>query len=136
MQLNPYLMFNGNCEAAFKFYEHCFSGKIVAMMTHKQAPSAEHVPAEWHDKIMHVCLDLGDRLLMGSDSPSGYFEAPQGFYVQISVDEPAEAERIFHALAENGTIKMPFEQTFWAFRFGMLVDQFGTPWMVNCEKGA
>jgi PhnB protein len=85
---------------------------------------------------MHVCLNLGKRLLMGSDSPPEYFEAPQGFYVQLSIDQPAEAERIFHALAENGRVKMPFEQTFWAFRFGMLVDQFGTPWMVNCEKAA
>jgi PhnB protein len=133
MQFNPYLMFNGNCEAAFKFYEQCFGGKIVTMMTHKEAPSAEQVPAEWHDKIMHVCLDLGDRFLMGSDSPPEYFEPPQGFYVQLSIDEPTEAERVFQALAENGTVKMPFEQTFWAFRFGMLVDQFGTPWMVNCE---
>lgn len=145
MQLNPYLMFNGNCEAAFKFYEQCLDGKIVMMMTHKEAPSAEHVPAEWHDKIMHVCLDLGDsfgveqssnRLLMGSDSPPGCFETPQGFYVQISVDEPTEAERIFHALAENGKVKMPIDQTFWSARFGMLVDQFGIPWMVNCEQTA
>jgi PhnB protein len=71
------------------------------MMTHKEAPSAEHVSPEWHDKIMHVCLDLGDRLLMGSDSPPEYFEAPQGFYVQISVAEPADAERIFHALGRK-----------------------------------
>lgn len=136
MKLNPYLMFNGNCEAAFKFYEQCLGGKIVMRMTHKEAPSAEHVFPEWYDKIMHVCLDLGDRLLMGSDSPPGYFEPPQGFFVQTSVDELAEAERIFHALAENRTIKMLIEQTFWSARFGMLVDQFGTPWMVNCEQTA
>jgi len=136
MKINPYLMFNGNCEAAFKFYEQCLGGKIVEMLTHKEAPSAEHVSAEWHDKIMHVCLDLGNRLIMGSDCPPGYFETPQGFYVQVSMDEPSEAERVFHALAENGKVKMPFEQTFWAFRFGMLVDQFGTPWMINCEKEA
>lgn len=134
MKLNTYLNFNGNCEAAFKFYEQCLGGKIVMMMTHKEAPSAEHVPAQWHDKIMHVCLELGDRLLMGSDSPSGYFETPQGFYVQISVDEPTEAERIFHALAENGKVKMPLAQTFWSAQFGLLVDQFGIPWMINCEQ--
>jgi len=136
MKINSYLMFNGNCEAAFKFYEQCLGGKIVMMMTHGDAPSAEHVPAEWHNKIMHVCLEVGDRLLMGSDSPSGYFETPQGFYVQISVAAPAEAERIFSALAENGKVKMPLEQTFWSARFGMLTDQFGTPWMVNCEQVA
>jgi PhnB protein len=77
MKINPYLMFNGNCEAAFKFYEQCLGGKIVMMLTHGDAPSAEHVPAQWHHKIMHVCLNLGDRLLMGSDSPPGHFEAPK-----------------------------------------------------------
>lgn len=78
---------------------------------------------------------MGDRLLMGSDSPPGYFETPQGFYVQISVDEPEKAERVFHALAENPKVKMAIEQTFWSVRFGMLVDQFGIPWMVNCSPG-
>lgn len=112
MKVNSYLMFNGNCEAAFKFYQHCLGGTITMMMTHKEAPSAEHIPSEWQDKIMHACLELDDRLLMGSDSPPGYFETPQGFYVQISVEEPAEAERIFHALAKNGKVKMPIEQTF------------------------
>lgn len=136
MKINPYLMFNGNCEAAFKFYEQCLGGKIVMMLTHKDAPSAEQVSPEWHNKIMHVCLDLGDRLLMGADSPSGCSTAPRSLEVQLSVDEPAEAERIFHALAANGLVKMPIEQTFWSVRFGMLVDQFGTPWMVNCEQPA
>lgn len=134
MKINPYLMFSGNCEAAFKFYEQCLGGKIVTMMTHREAPSAEHVPVEWHDKIMHACLDLGDRLLMGSDSPDEHFETPQGFYVQVSIESPEEAERIFYALAENGKVKMPIDQTFWSARFGMLIDQFGTPWMINCEK--
>ncbi|MBD1843202.1 VOC family protein [Cyanobacteria bacterium FACHB-63] len=134
MKINSYLMFNGNCESAFKFYEQCLGGKITMMMTHKEAPSAENVPPESHDKIMHACLDLGDRLLLGSDCPPGYFESPQGFYVQVSVSEPDEAERLFHALAENGTVKMPIAPTFWSSRFGMLIDQFGTPWMVNCEQ--
>lgn len=134
MQLNAYLMFNGNCEAAFKFYEQCLGGKITMMMTHKEAPSAEKISPDWQDKIMHACLDLGDRLLMGSDSPPDYFEAPQGFYVQISVDEPAEAERLFHALSANGNVKMSIAPTFWSVRFGMLVDQFGIPWMINCTQ--
>jgi PhnB protein len=136
MQLNPYLNFNGNCEAAFKFYEQCLGGKIVMMLTHGNAPSAEHVPEAWHGKIMHARLELGDRVLMGSDSPPEYFEETKGFNVQLGIDDPAEAERIFHALAENGKVTMPFAPTFWAFRFGMLVDQFGIPWMVNCEKSA
>ena len=142
MKINSYLMFNGNCEPAFKFYEQCLGGKIPMMMTHKEAPSAENVPPESHDKIMHACLDLGvsgaspseNRLLLGSDCPPGYFESPQGFYVQVSVSEPDEAERLFHALAENGKVKMAIAQTFWSSRFGMLTDQFGTPWMINCEQ--
>ncbi|MBE9094114.1 VOC family protein [Tychonema sp. LEGE 07203] len=136
MQLNPYLFFNGNCETAFKFYEQCFGGKIVEMMTHGEAPIEEQGAPEWRDKILHACLLVGERELMGSDCPPKFFEETKGFSVQIAIDDPTEAERIFHALAENGTVKMPFGQTFWAFRFGMLVDRFGIPWMVNCEKAA
>jgi len=134
MELNSYLMFNGNCEPAFKFYERVLGGKITAMLDHGAAPSAENVPADWHSKIMHARLEIGGRVLMGSDSPPEYFEDTKGFYVQLGINDPPEAERIFNALAENGTVKMPFAQTFWAYRFGMLVDQFGIPWMVNCEK--
>jgi PhnB protein len=136
MQINPYLNFNGNCEAAFKFYERCLRGKIIMMLTHGNAPTAEHVSSDWHDKIMHARLEVGDRFLMGSDIPPGHFEPIKGFSVQLGIDDPVEAERVFRALAENGKVTMPFEQTFWAFRFGMLVDQFGIPWMVNCEKAA
>lgn len=132
MQLNPYLNFNGNCEAAFKFYEQCLGGKIVAMMTNGQSPMAEQAPAEWQNKILHVHLTVGDMTLMGSDAPSGYFEKPQGFSVNLQFTDTAEAERVFSALAENGTIRMPITETFWSKRFGMVVDQFGTPWMVNC----
>jgi PhnB protein len=135
MQLNPMLTFNGKCKEAFKFYEQCLGGKIVAMFTHAGTPAAEHVPAEWQSKIMHVCLKVGDSLLMGSDAPPDKSQAAKGFSVNIAVEEPAEAERIFHALAENGTIRMPIGPTFWAARFGMLHDQFGIPWMVNCEGG-
>lgn len=136
MQINPYLNFNGDCEAAFKFYERCLGGKIVMMLSHGAAPSAEHVPPAWHDKIMHARLEVGDRILMGSDTPPEYYEETKGFYVQLGIDDPAEAERIFQALAENGTVRMPIEPTFWASRFGMLVDQFGIPWMINCETSA
>ena len=133
MKTNPYLTFNGECEAAFKFYERCLGGKIEAMMAHAGTPAEEHVPPEWRDKIMHACLSLGDTLLMASDAPPDRYEKPQGFSVTLRIDDPQEAERTFDALAENGTIQMPLQQTFWATRFGMLVDRFGTPWMINCE---
>ncbi len=132
MQSNTYLNFNGECEAAFKFYEQCLGGKIVAMMTYADSPMVEQTPTEQRDKIMHINLSVGDMVLMGSDAPPDYFEKPQGFNVNLQFDDVVEAERIFHALAENGTIKMPFQETFWAKRFGMAIDRFGTPWMINC----
>ena len=134
MQLNPYLTFNGQCEAAFKFYERCLGGKIEAMLTHEGTPAEQDVPPEWRKKILHARLTVGDQALMASDAPPERYEKPQGFSVSLNVNAPAEAERIFHALAENGKIHMPFAQTFWAIRFGMCVDRFGIPWMVNCEK--
>jgi len=136
MQLNPYLTFNGQCEAAFKFYEQCLGGKIVAMITHAGTPVEEHVPTEWRNKILHARLIVGDEVLMGSDAPPDRYEEPKGFSVALGIDDPADAERIFHALAENGTVRMPLQQTFWAVRFGMLVDRFGISWMVNCEQAA
>jgi PhnB protein len=134
MQLNPYLMFKGDCEAAFKFYEKALGGKVQAMMRYEGSPAAGHVPPEWHNKIMHGRLSVGDQVLMGSDPPPAQQDSMKGFSVTLSVREAAEADRIFNALAENGSIKMPIAETFWAQRFGMLVDRFGTPWMINCEK--
>jgi PhnB protein len=136
MQLNTYLLFSGNCEAAFKFYEKCLGGEIETMLTHEGTPAAEQVPAEWRPKILHARMTVGDQVLMASDAPPGRFQKPQGFSVNIGVTDPAQAERIFHALAEKGTVQMPIAETFWAARFGMLVDQFGIPWMINCEKKA
>jgi PhnB protein len=136
MQINPYLMFNGNCETAFKFYEKVLRGKIEAMLPHEGTPAEGHVPAEWRKKIMHARLSFGDKVLMGSDSPPQFQEKMQGFSVSIGVSDAKEAERIFAGLSENATVKMPLQETFWAERFGMLVDQFGTPWMINCDKAA
>jgi PhnB protein len=136
MDLNTYLLFDGSCEAAFKFYEKVLGGKIVMMMTHAEMPAGTNVPEDWKKKIMHARLQLGDKFLMASDAPPGRFEAAKGFYVNISVKDPAEADRLFGALSAKGTVNMPIQETFWAHRFGMLVDQFGTPWMINCEKAA
>jgi PhnB protein len=136
MQLNPYLFFSGQCEAAFKFYEKVLGGKIEGMMTHAGTPAEEHVTAEWRDKIMHARMTVGDSVLMASDAPPDHSEKPGGFSVSLQFKGVAEAERIFHALAEKGTVRMPFAQTFWSPGFGMLVDQFGIPWMVNCESAA
>ena len=134
MELNPYLTFNGQCEAAFKFYEKVFGGKIEAMMTFGSSPMAEQTPPEWRNKIMHARMSVGGKTLMASDAPPDRYEAMKGIMVTLGIDDPGEAERIFRALSERATIQMPIQKTFWAERFGMLVDKFGTPWMVNCEK--
>jgi PhnB protein len=134
MRVNPYLFFNGQCEAAFKYYAKCLGAKIEAMMSHEGTPAACQVPSEWAKKIVHARLNLGGTLLMASDAPPGRYEKPQGFSVSLLVDTPQEAERVFNALADNGTVTMPIGETFWAVRFGMLVDQFGIAWMINCEK--
>jgi PhnB protein len=136
MQLNPYLSFNGQCEAAFKLYEKCLGGKITFMMTWADSPMAGETPQEWGKKIMHVTLALGDRVLQGADAPSKNYQKPQGISLSLQLADPAEAERIFKTLSEGGVVQMPLQETFWALRFGMLVDQFGTPWMINCEKPA
>ena len=133
MQLNPYLVFNGQCEEAFKFYEKRLGGKIEAMITHTGTPAEAHVPVEWRNKIMHARLNVSGEVLMGSDSPPERYKTPQGFSVSLQFKDAKEAERVFNALAEGGKVGMPLQQTFWAARFGTLVDQFGIPWMINGE---
>jgi PhnB protein len=134
MQLNPYLSFNGNCDEAFQFYQKVLGGKIPFKMTYGESPMAKETPKELLDKVMHTRLLVGDKVLMGSDAPPGRYEKPQGFHVTLGVETAAEAERLFKALSEKGTVGMPIQETFWAERFAMFTDQFGTPWMINCEK--
>jgi PhnB protein len=136
MQMNPYLTFNGQCEAAFKFYEKCLGAKITFMMPHEGTPVANQVPSDWRKKILHASLQVGDRLLQGADCPPDHYQKPAGFSVKLDPQDAPEAERVFSALAENGTVQMPLQETFWAVRFGMLVDQFGIPWMINCGQTA
>jgi len=131
MEIAPYLIFDGNCAEAFKFYEKTLGGKIDMIQTYGESPAKDHVPAALHNRVIHVRMTVGNEVLMGSDAPSEQFETPQGTSVSITVPTAAEAERIFTALADRGKVKMPFEKTFWSPGFGMAVDRFGTPWMVN-----
>jgi PhnB protein len=136
MKINPYLAFNGQCEAAFKFYEKCLGGSIVFMMTYGDSPMAGQTPPDQHQRIMHATLAIGDQVLAGADAPPDHYRKPQGFCVSLDLQDAVEGERIFTALSENAVVQMPIQETFWALRFGMLIDQFGTPWMVNCSKPA
>lgn len=131
MEMNPYLIFDGCCEEAFRFYRDVLGGRIDTMMTHGESPAGGDVPFEWYEKILHARLVAGNNVLMGSDAPPGYFEPAAGMSVALAFDDPAEAERVYKAFAEGGSVRMPMQETFWAARFGMVADRFGIPWIVN-----
>jgi PhnB protein len=135
MAVSPHLMFCGQCEEAFRFYKELLGGQIT-MLSYGKSPMAEQVPLEWRDKIVHATFTLGDSELAGADVLPEQYERPQGFYVLLGIDGAADAERIFRALAENGVVRMPIQQTFWSVRFGVLIDRFGIPWEVNCRQEA
>ena len=132
MQANPYLYYDGNCEAAFKFYEKVLGAKIEMMLRNEEAPESMPSPPERKKQIMHARISINGEILMASDAPPDHFHKPQGFAVSLTVDDPTEAERKFKALSEGGNVTMPFGKTFFSKGFGMCVDQFGIPWMVNC----
>ena len=136
MQVSTYLYFNGQCEAALKFYEQCLGAKIDGLMKFQGSPAAEDVPADLLDKVLHARMIVGKTELLASDATPGHFEEPRGFSVAFQVEKASDAERIFRELSEKGKITMPMQQTFWSPRFGMLIDRFGIPWMINCEQPA
>jgi len=130
--LNPYLFYNGNCEAAFKYYEKVLGGKIEMLLRSDEAPESMPPQPGMEKKIMHARMSVSGQTLMASDAPPDHFHKPQGFSVSLTVADPAEAERKFKALCEGGSVNMPFGKTFFSKGFGMGIDQFGIPWMVNC----
>lgn len=136
MQANPYLLFNGQCESAFKFYEQLLDGKITFMQTWGDSPGCENMPDEAKRGIMHATLNLDGSIVMGADSPPGTYEEPKGIHVTLSFDDPAKGEQVFNALVEGGKVTMPFQATFFSPGFGMCVDRFGIPWMVHCSQQA
>ena len=133
MQLSAYLSFKGDCEAAFAFYAQCLGAKIGEMFRYGGSPMADQAPADWGDKIMHGSLTLDGQTVMGADLAPERYEVPKGFSLSLHPKNIAEAERIFRSLADGGQVTVPLEKTFWAARFGMVVDRFGIPWMINCE---
>lgn len=144
MKLNIYLGFGGHCEEAFNFYVKHLGAEITAMMTFNDGPpgATEHMPVEWCDKVMHASLTIEGHELMGTDGMGGCGSGGsggdpdvgiKGAHVVIHADEPDQADRIYAALSEGGTVEMAMEKTFFARRFGTVVDRFGVPWMVLCE---
>ena len=134
-QLNAYLSFDGNCAEAMKFYAGVLGAKLEALITYGQVPGGEPVPSSHADRIMHAYLVHKDFSLMAGDTPPGVsYGGIQGVMLALSYDTTAEAQRVFAALAEGGQVQMPIAETFWAHRWGMLIDRYGKPWMVNCMK--
>ena len=127
MRLDMYLNYPGNCEDAFRFYEKELRGKITTMMRHGDVPESK-VPADWKAAILHARLEIGNAVLMGADIPSA--QPMRSAYVTLTVDSADETERIYRVLSEGGEIFMKMEQTFFAKRFAMLRDKFGTSWML------
>lgn len=128
------LVFNGGCDAAFTLYQQCLGGTVTFRLTWGDSPMADQAPAEWRDKIPHATLTVGGTALSGGDVLPGQYERPQGFQLQLNLDDAGAAERIFTQLADGGRITVPLQQTFWAQRFGAVVDRFGIPWGINCGE--
>ncbi len=137
MKLNTYLNYGGNCEQAFRFYEKHLGGKILMMSTFSDLPKEPGGAAgapEMRNGILHARIELGGAILMGSDAPPDRFQPMRSAYLSLTVESNEEAERIYALLKEGGEIFMPMEETFFAFRFAMLRDKFGTSWMIIHER--
>jgi PhnB protein len=134
MQIQPYLFFNGRCEEAVEFYRKALGAKVEMLMRYKDSPEPPPpgmVPPGSENKVMHASLTVGDTIVMASDGNCAGQASFQGFSLSIAAASPAEAERLFRALADGGTVQMPLTKTFWSPCFGMVADRFGVGWMIN-----
>ena len=134
MELNPYLSFNGNCQEAVDRYLEIFGGEIVMTMKYGESEDNSAYPEHVQDWIMHIQFRLRGQLLMASDMLDEFYSAPAGMNLQVAVGTLDDARKIFDSLAVDGTIRMPFEPTFWAAGFGLVTDRFSIPWMINCDN--
>lgn len=132
MKLDVYVNYPGHCKEAFQFYEQHLGGKVTMMLTHQQQPNAANVPADWKNAILHARIEIGGTMLMGADIPNA--EPMRSAYLTLRVDSANEAESVYVLLSEGGEIFMKMEETFFASRFAMLRDRFGTSWMILHER--
>jgi PhnB protein len=133
MQMTTYLSFRGQCEEALSLYEQTLGARIGQIFRYEGTPMAGDVPVDWQRKVMHCTLNIGDQVLMAGDVAAEKYEAPKGFSLSLQMNDAVEADRVFKELARDGQIVVQLEKTFWAERFGMVVDRFGVPWMINCD---
>jgi PhnB protein len=133
MRLSVHLSFDGNCATAFRHYERLLGGKLITLMSYGDSPLVDKVPVDWRERIVHAKLELEGLELMGADVSPDSYVVPQGFAVTLSVKDVELARELFGALADGGTMRLPFQKTFWSAGYGLLVDRFGVPWEINCE---
>jgi PhnB protein len=134
MKLYTYLNYGGNCRQAFEFYQEHLGGRITSLMTHGETPDPANIPPGWGDAVLHARMELGGTELMGADIPPDHFQPMRSAYLSLLVDSNEEAERIYQLLTDGGDIFMPMTETFFAHRFAMLRDRFGTSWMLLHER--
>ncbi|HWJ24814.1 MAG TPA: VOC family protein [Gemmatimonadaceae bacterium] len=134
MKLYTYLNYGGNCRQAFDFYAEHLGATLVMLTTHGEQPESNRVPPDWRNAVLHARLEIGDTILLGADIPPDRFQPMRSAYLTLMVDSVDEAERLYALLAEGGQIFMPMAETFFARRFAMLRDRFGTSWMLLHER--
>lgn len=134
MKLNTYLNFGGTCEQAFRFYEQHLGGTITMMMRRSEQPNQIETWPGWEQTIQYASMNIGETELMAADVPPDRFKPMRSAYLALTVDGPDEAERIYAVLTDGGQVFMPMAETFFAHRFGMLRDKFGTSWMILAPK--
>ena len=133
MKLYTYLNYGGNCRQAFEFYAEHLGGKITMLTTHGEVPDPSKVPPEWRNAVLHARIELGGTVVLAADIPPERFQPMRSAYLSLLVDSTDEAERVYSLLSEGGQIFMPMQETFFARRFAMLRDRFGTSWMLLYE---
>jgi PhnB protein len=134
VQLQTYLNYGGNCEEAFRFYESHLGGRITMLMRHGEQPNPQSVPADWKNAVLHARISLGGTELLGADIPRDRFQPIRSAYLSLTLDSDGEADRVFGLLSDGGEVFMPMQETFFASRFAMLRDRFGTSWMLLHPK--
>lgn len=136
MHISPHLCFDGQCRTAFAAYQQILGGTIQTMLTYGESPMAAKVEAEWHNRILHATLQFDDMELTGVDLLPRDYRKPQGFFVTLTVEGAARANRIFSSLAEGGEVRLAFQPTFWSPGFGVVVDRFAVPWEISSVEPA
>ena len=134
MKVLTYLNYGGNCRPAFEFYQQHLGGKITMLTTHGEQPDASKVPPDWKNAVLHARIDIGGTTILGADIPPDRFQPMRSAYLSLMTDTADEADRAYALLTDGGQIFMPMAETFFARRFAMLRDRFGTSWMILHEN--